>query len=483
MENVRIMKQREFIGIKHRYFMPVHTSTKLSVSACLYAIAAGIPGQSRAGNVPEESKQPNIVVIVADDLLSAELGCYGGQNVSTPNIDRIAREGVRFTGIYASSAMSVPVRASMYTGLYPVRHGSYQNHRGNRTDVKNITHYLPPAGYRIGRTGKQHPGPLEIYRFEEIPGFQVLCTSHMANFSTDGIREFMTRDRQPFCLFVCSIHPHVPWTWGNPNEFNPERLVLPPFMADNAAIRRAYCNYLAEVRSLDREVGAVLDVLEQTGKLDDTVVFFLGEQGPQLPGGKWTCWNPGVKSSLIARYPARIQAGTETAAIVQYEDILPTLLDIAGNRPVKDLDGKTFLNVLYGEKREHRQWAYGIHNNVPEGTAYPIRSILDGQYKLILNLTPEAEYSEKHLMNVCSNLGLWEEWLKAAENDTGANRLYRRFIQRPAVEFYDMVQDPWELNNLADQQQYKKRIAEMEKELRKWMLQQGDPGAAIDVPK
>jgi uncharacterized sulfatase len=431
----------------------------------------------------DEQTYPNIAVIVADDLLFSELSCYGGRNITTPNIDRIAREGIQFSNLFASSAMSVPIRASMYTGLYPVRHGSYQNHRGNDRTVKNITDYMPTTGYRLARTGKQHPGPLDIYRFEEIPGFQITCTSHMANFTVDGIREFILRDDSPFCLFVCSIHPHVPWTWGNPNEFDPDKLVLPPVFADNAGIRKTYCNYLAEIRSLDNEVGAILDVLTETGNLDNTLVIFLSEQGPQLPGGKWTCWNPGVKSALVARYPARIKAGSTSDALVQYEDITPTLIEIAGGAPIPGLDGASFLPVLYGTKDEHRKWAFGVHNNIPEGTAYPIRSIFDKHYKLILNLTPDVDYYEKHLMNENSNLGLWTEWLKAAQTDPQARWLHHRFVRRPAVEFYDIQNDPWELNNLAEQSQYQEQISGMKKELEKWMQQQGDTGIALDVAK
>jgi uncharacterized sulfatase len=434
------------------------------------------------GGITANKERPNIVVIVADDLLSAELSCYGGCNLTTPNIDRIAREGVLFSNNYASTAMSVPIRASMYTGLYPVRHGSYQNHKGNYRTVKNITDYMPTTGYRLARTGKQHPGPLDIYKFEEIPGFPVSCTSHKANYTVDDIRDFMIRDEQPFCLFVCSIHPHVPWTWGNPNEFDPDKLILPPTM-DNDGIRKTYCNYLAEVRSLDNEVGSILEVLTQTGKLDNTLVIFLGEQGPQLPGGKWTCWNPGVKSALVARYPVRIKAGSTSDAIVQYEDMLPTLIEVAGGKPIADIDGKSFLHVLYGEKTEHRKWAYLIHNNIPEGTAYPIRGILDKQYKLIHNLTPEVDYFEKHLMDVDSNLALWAEWLKTTQSNQHALYLHHRFVKRPAMELYDISKDPWELDNLADKPQYQDRIADMQKELEKWMKQQGDTGIALDVAK
>ncbi len=222
-------------------------------------------------------------------------------------------------------------------------------------------------------------------------------------------------------------------------------------------------------------------MLTETGKLDDTIVIFLGEQGPQFPGGKWTSWYPGVHSAMIARYPAGIAPGTVTDAIVQYEDLLPTFLDIAGSGPRPELDGVSFLDVLYGRGKKARKWAYFMHNNIPEGRAYPIRAIRDERYALILNLTPEAEYHEKHLMRTGSDSGVWESWTAAASGDPEAVRLLERYLHRPAVEFYDMKLDEWELRNLADEPRYKKRMERMKHALAEWMASQGDTGAAMDT--
>ena len=170
------------------------------------------------------AQKPNILVIIADDMARCELGCYGGQNLTTPNIDRVASEGMLMTNNFASMAMSVPIRASMYTGLYPAHHGSFLNHKATYPRVKSVTHYLSDLGYRVGRAGKDHPvNQPKVYGFEKIPGFVVGCTdSHPKKSTPEGILEFMQRDSsQPFCLFVCSINSHMPWDAGNPSEFNP----------------------------------------------------------------------------------------------------------------------------------------------------------------------------------------------------------------------------------------------------------------------
>jgi uncharacterized sulfatase len=426
------------------------------------------------------TEKPNVVVIIADDLATNELGCYGGQNIATPNIDRIAREGVRFTNNFASCAMSVPIRASLYTGLYPVRHGSFRNHKNSYPNIQSITTYLPATGYRVGRTGKRHTSPHEVFDFEEVPGFESDCVYPSANYTTAGIKEFITSSDQPYCLFVCSTNPHAPWTVGDRSKIDADKIILPPNLFDNKETRQLYRDFLAEITALDEQVGAVLRTLEETGQLDHTLVMFLGEQGPQFPFGKWTCYYFGQHSALVARYPKKIKAGTVADALVQYEDVTPTLLELAGGAPIDGIDGRSYLPALFGEKQERRQWAYGIHNNIPEGTSYPIRSIQDKRYKLIINLTPEATYYEKHMMNINDRKRVWGSWVESAKTNGIAKEIVDRFTTRPPIEFYDLKTDPWELKNLANDRQHAERIAQMEAELKKWMTQQGDKGAELD---
>lgn len=431
----------------------------------------------------QTNTKPNILVIVADDLGTNELGCYGGTNVTTPNIDKLASEGVRMTNNYASCAMSVPIRASLYTGLFPVHHGSFQNHKATYSNVKSVTHYLTNAGYRVGRTGKDHPvNQPAVYGFEKVPGFTVECTSTTANYTIDGVKEFIERNTQPFCLYVCSINSHMPWTWGDPSKFDPAKISLPPNAVDNQKTRTEFSKYLAEIKELDNEVGSVMEVLKNSGKLDNTLVIFLGEQGPQLPFGKWTCYNYGQHSAFIARYPSKITANTTSSALVQYEDVLPTLIDFAGATSVQGLDGTSCLDALYGKKPDHRQWAYGIHNNYPEGSGYPIRSIQDKRYKLIVNLTPDVEYYCKYINNPANTTSMWATWLTTTQTNPSALFLTNRYVNRPAVEFYDLENDYWELNNLAGRPEYAERISLMRAELDKWMQQQGDKGALLDYP-
>lgn len=311
------------------------------------------------------------------------------------------------------------------------------------------------------------PSGVRVFRIRKIPLHTPSDTRRPNNY--------------PFLLYVCSIHPHVPWTWGDPSEFDPDKLVLPENCVDDPKMRKIFTRYLAEIRALDNEVGSVLEVLAESGKLDNTIVMFLGEQGPQLPGGKWTCWYPGVHSAMLARYPSKIKAGGVSHAIVQYEDLLPTFIDIAGGKPRAELDGISFKKALFGESKRARDYAYGIHNNIPEGHPFPIRSIRNERYALIWNLTPDKPYHEKHYMKEPLS-GVWGGWKAAESKDPEAKMLVDRFVHRPEFEFYDLEKDPWEMHNLAQKSKYQPRIQEMKRLLEAWMEQQGDKGATMDAP-
>ena len=184
--------------------------------------------------------------------------------------------------------------------------------------------------------------------------------------------------------------------------------------ADTPRTREDFSKYLAEVTYMDGQVGDILGTLEETGKAKDTVVLFSSEQGSQFPGCKWTTWDTGLHTALVARWPGKIAQGQRTDAMVQYADILPTLLALGGGKG-KDLDGTSFDGVLLGKKDSHRKFTYGMHNNIPEGPPYPTRTVFDGEYRYTINLTPGELYIEKHLMGLKGNAVLnnpyWSTWV------------------------------------------------------------------------
>jgi len=436
----------------------------IAVAACVAPAAA--------------QQRPNILFIVADDVTYSDLSCYGGSAIRTPNIDRLATQGVRFTRAYCAMSMCVPFRAELYTGLFPVRNGIAYNHSTARPGTQSIGHYLPALGYRVGLVGKKHVTPNDSFPFDAVRG----------PLAGPDVRQYITRDAdQPFCLFVCSSNAHPPWRGGDVSKIDRDGLTLPPVLHDNPVTRQTYAAYLAEVVALDDEVGAVLALLQETGRDKDTIVFFSSEQGWDFAFGKWTNWDIGVHTALVARWPGRVKPGTTTDALVQVADIVPTLVEAAGGDPKPlDLDGESFLPVLRGEKDTHRRYVYGLHNNVPEGRPYPIRSIRDDEFHYIVNLKHEELYHEKHLMTPGQaqryDLQWWGALRDAAESgDPKAKMLFEKYHQRPAEELYRVDEDVWELNNLADEPKFAPVKARLRAELERWMRQQNDSGAAMDT--
>ncbi|WP_163326062.1 sulfatase family protein [Draconibacterium mangrovi] len=427
-------------------------------------------------------QKPNILIIMADDCTHSDLPLYGGQNVKTPHIDQLASQGMTFNNAYVTMSMCVPCRAELYTGLQPVSSGVCWNHAIARTGTQSIVQYLGELDYRVGIAGKVHADPRSVYPFEMVEGVEGNCVSQTAQYDAAGLKEFMARDEeQPFCLVTALVVPHIPWTVGDPSHFNPKELKLPPYLADNKETRTEFAKYLAEVEVLDQQIGETLALLDELNIADNTIVIFTSEQGAQLPFCKWTNWNNGVHTGFVVRWPGKVESGVRTDALIQYNDVLPTLLDALGSTTKAEFDGSSILPVLLGEKDTHREYAYFMHNNVPEGPAYPIRSVSDGKYHYIRNLSPENLYIERHLMARMPLNKYWPSWIFDASDDPEILDLVTRYQKRPAEELYNLVDDPDEMKNLSNQKEVSGIQKKLSKELDKWLKEQGDPGAGLDT--
>ncbi|QDU36981.1 Choline-sulfatase [Maioricimonas rarisocia] len=455
-------------------------------SLCLLLATLILPGLCLStGNAAE---RPNVLIIMADDCTYNDLPAYGGQNARTPNIDQLVRQGLTFNRAYLGEAMCQPCRAELYTGQYAMRNGCAWNHSASRPTTKSLPHHLGPLGYRVGIAGKVHVKPAKAFPFEKVQGFDQNCVRNPTQpHDLEAIRTFMQKDpQQPFCLVVALVEPHVPWVMGDASQYPPAKIKLPPNIADTPRTRQDFGRYLAEITYMDGQVGEILQALEETGKADETLVLFTSEQGSQFPGCKWTNWDTGLHTALIARWPGHVPAGERTDAVVQYADVVPTLIEVAGaDVPDEGLDGRSFLTVLTGEAEGHREYAYGMHNNIPEGPAYPIRTITDGRYRYIRNLMPNEIYIEKHLMGMRGDGSLnnpyWSTWVRDSWENPHIYMLVKRYMSRPAEQLYLTADDPYEMTNLAGDPAHAEVQARLSAELDRWMKEQGDPGAAQDT--
>ncbi|MEW4489288.1 sulfatase [Thalassoglobus sp. JC818] len=421
-----------------------------------------------------DDSKPNFVFIIADDLTFRDLGVYGGQ-AHTPNIDHLATQGMRMTRCFQTAPMCSPTRHNIYTGQYPIKTGAYPNHTQTYDDVKNITHYLSALGYRVALSGKTHIGPRNLFQFE--------YTGKNNNPDMEAISQLFSECQSsdtPFCLFACSNEPHTPWNKGDASQYPPSEIVLPPYIGDTPTVREHFSRYLAEITYFDQQVGDILNLLEKNNLVDNTVVMVVSEQGNSLPFAKWTCYDNGLQSGMIVRWPGHIAPGSTTDAMVEYCDVTPTFVDIAGGKLAPELDGKSMLPVLLGKADHHKDYVFGemtTHGIINGTDCYPIRSVRSEKFKLIRNLNFEEEFT-----NACTSTQPYLSMVEAAENGNETiAALVERYQHRPEIEFYDVVNDPLELNNLADDPQYKDEIAELGWVLDKWMKQQGDEGIETEL--
>ena len=432
------------------------------------------------------AEKPNLLVILADDCTYSDLSFHGGENARTPNLDGFAKQGTVFERAYLGMAMCSPCRSEFYTGRLPLRNGCAWNQGTSRPGTRSMPHFLGELGYRVGLAGKTHIKPAKAYPFEDVPGFDDNCVHDPTlPHNLGGVRKFVTRDaKQPFCLVVALTEPHAPWVMGDASAYPPRSLKLPPYLADTPLTRQSYSRYLAEITYMDSQVGELLGLLDKEGLARNTLVLFSSEQGAQFPGCKWTNWDSGLHTSMVARWPGTVPAGRRTPALVQYADVLPTFMELAGGKPDPAVfDGTSFAAVLRGQSDRHRGFVYGMHNNYPEGPPYPIRSVGDGEWRYIRNLSPQKLYIEKHLMGRTEHNPYLGSWVFSATENPKHLRLVERFISRPAEELYHTAQDRFEMTNLAADPAHAETKARLAAALDKSLKDQLDPGVPLDTPE
>ncbi len=423
------------------------------------------------------AEKPNFLFIIADDCTFRDIACYGGQ-AFTPNIDRLATEGMRFTRCFQAAPMCSPTRHNIYTGLYPVKSGAYPNHTFAKEGTKSVVHYLDKLGYRVALSGKKHIGPKEVFPFEYLKRGKQKNNPNME--AIDSLMKESKQNDKPFCVFACSNEPHSPWNKGDASRYKADDVKLPPYFVDTPETREAMTRYLAEVTYFDGQVGKLLKLLDKNGLADNTLVMVVSEQGSSFPFGKWTCYDTGLQSACVVRWPGKVEAGSVSDAMIEYVDILPTFIEAAGGEGKSSLDGRSFLPVLFGKRKTHKEFVYGIMTTrgINDGSdTFGIRSVRNERYKYIWNFTPKIEF-----LNACVQSPEFRSWeVKAAAGDADAIDKVQRYRHRSGEELYDIQTDPYEWNNLAEDPGLASVKAKLRGKLESWMQASGDKGQQTEV--
>lgn len=443
---------------------------------CLTTLAGSAAGQER----------PNIVWLSVEDM-SPWIAPYGDTTVPTPNLDRLAEEGVRYTNAFATTPVCAPARAALITGMYPTRIGAAQ--------MRTVSH--SKAALEIDPTAFE-----EIPLYEAVPPAWVrlfpevlrengyYCTN---NAKTDyqfvapkgtwdessGRAHYRNRATgQPFFAVFNNTMTHESRAFPDATRqevmISPEQVSIPPFYPDTPAVRGAMAQTYDNIAAMDKWLGEHLAELEEEGLLEETIVVFFSDHGVGLPRGKRDLYDTGVRVPLIIRYPDGRGAGTTEDRVVSFVDFGPSMLSLASIEPDPRLDGIPFLGEFAAREREY---AF-LHADRMDVTHDTQRGITDGRWKYIRNYNPELPLlypipyrDQLEMMNDLYALRRTgprtpEQWQVAGDS-------------RPIEEFYDTRSDPWEITNLAADPEHLARMTRMREAMEAWIRAAPDLGFVL----
>jgi len=418
------------------------------------------------------SAKQNVVFILADDMSRDTWGAYGGKDCKTPNIDQLAMDGTRFDRAYCTVAMCAPFRQELYSGRSPWRTGTLPNHSKSVSGTKSIVHYLKPLGYRVALLGKSHVGPNECYPFEHLGDVSKRVNANPETM--DKAKAFLDdckKKENPFCLFIGSHDSHAPFTTGDPSAYDAKKIKMPPYWIDTPELREVMIQYYAEITNFDRLVGMMRKELEKRNLWENTIFMVCSEQGTQLPFAKWTCYDNGLHTGLVAHWPSRAKPGSVIKELISTADITPSLVNELGGKLQKGtVDGKSFLNLLAGKNESIHQYVYGAFTNCRiidnRERIYPIRSIRNKRYSLIYNPNHQSLTSNVTLTQALKmiedteikpkDLNPTGSWVAKVDKSKFEKKLVEKLHNREEFELYDLQKDPFEMVNLTGDSKYLK---------------------------
>jgi len=447
--------------------------------------------QKQESKLKNTDNRPNIILFVSDDHGKDALGCYGNHIVQTPNLDALAQEGILFNQAYCTSASCAASRSVILSGKYGHAIGAYghvhdYHHFSTFDNVVSLPVLLEQSGYETARIGKYHVAPESVYHFNTVLEANERNTAEMANKCVDLINS-----EKPFFLYFCTGDPHrgapfKPEKWDEPNNFgntaegyagikeityNPEEVLVLDFLPDTKECREEIAQYYQSVSRIDTGFGLLMKHLKEAGKEKNTIVIYISDNGMAFPGAKTTVYEPGICLPCIIKDPRIEQKGLENNSMVSWADLTPTILDWAGVDTEEPFHGRSFKNIMTNKKAEGWDQIYASHTFHEITMYYPMRTYRNGNYKLIWNTAWRLEYP------FASDLWASSTWQGIYRNEKPlfGKRKVNDYLFRPEFELYDLANDPGEINNLADKEDFRDKLKEMQEGLKAFQLKTRDP--------
>jgi len=440
-----------------------------------------LSAQSKSG------RPTNIIFILSDDHSAPFLSSYGYPSLKTPNIDRLAQEGIRYTRAYTTAPQCVLSRAALMTGRSTLDVQMTRFSAPLPAEVVTYPELLRKAGYYTGICGRTFhlngnrtiPESAVVYDKYDLETFKNRVDYLRMSPNSDTIHlqytEFLDKapKNKPFFLQVGYSDPHRVFT-AKDNEPDPATLKLPEGWPDTKLVREDFAAYLGEIQRLDGDVGRLLDEIKKRGLEQNTLVVFIGDNGGALLRGKGTLYTLGLNVPLIARHPERIKPGQVSNAILSGEDIAPTFLQVAGVAIPKTMTGKSLVPSFQQASYEPHEYVFAVRgahgHGLPTSTVHFDlgRTIIGSRYKLIYNALWQLPYTPVDF----AAQPFWLDLTRMhAEGKLDKQVDQRLFADRRAMfELFDLEKDPNEFTNLIDSEQHQEIAHQLKARLQEWMI-------------
>ena len=443
-----------------------------------------------------QATKPNFVIVIADDHGVYHSTPFGSTIIQTPNMQKLADEGMRFNNAYVASPACAPSRAALFTGLMPYNNGIVGNHEMElKPDVTSLIPSLIEQGYevvfqnKVAHGSKKHHGG---YIPKEV---KILDKTFRKDTTLTVIDNFLkNRDNtRPLALFIGCVDTHTPFPPAGKSRIKADEVVINNRIYTTPEAQLEMSRYIQAVENIDIKLGNIRTMSNTYLDKKNTMTIYTSDHGMAWPFAKWSLYETGIRTPLIISWPGKIKPNTSTGAMVSWVDFIPTLIDIAGGETSKYIDGKSFANVLFGKKNKHRKVIYATHKGDKAKNVYPIRSVRVDNWKYIRNLHPEFTYTT-HTDVLATEIPRtkgydlhggqhWDSYIKAAKTDKAAADFLIDYHTNPAEELYNIELDPFEQNNLAGNPENSKKLKSLRKMISKRMIEVNDDESLSGPPK
>ncbi len=420
-------------------------------------------------SISAQTKNPNIILFIADDVSWDDFACYGNQDVKTPNIDKLASQGIRFDNFFLTASSCSPSRNSINTGRYPHNTGACELHTEPPLEMISFPEILKQNGYYTAQSGKFHMGKYAMRGFD--------VTSEGKEIGDGGeelwLETIKNRPKEkPFFMWFAALDAHRPWGINSFAGTHDSTQILPPgYLVNGQKTKTDLAHYYDEIARFDNYIGLIIDELKQQKALENTLILIMADNGRPFPHSKTRVNDRGMKSPFIAIWPEGIKAKSKFCrSLVSAIDIAPTILELSGNKIPESVQGVSFAKLLKNPETPFRNYVFAEHN-WHDYEAHE-RMVRTQDFLFILNSRPQfTSLGPADAVGSPSFADLTE--LKNERKLTEEQA--EIFIEpRPTEELYYNLSDKNQFNNLAFQEKYKEKRNELKQILLDWMKETGD---------